>query len=305
MYIGDYLGRRNLYSPDALAIVDAGKSPHWKFSYQQMNDRANRLANWLRDHAGVGEGDRVGIFACDGVEFLDAFFACGKLGATLTCFNWRLHPRELLQLIQDTTPRVMIFSHEFGEKIAQAQPEAPFVNCWLHIEGEPVNGSEHFETILLASPDTPVMNENVTEEDIACLLFTGGTTGLPKAAQISHRQIIWNTLNTVIHDIQHGDVTVNVFPMFHTGGLFVYTLPLMIMGGTTVLTRRFDPEQILNLLQQYQATFYAGVPTMWRADDVPDADHRAELDAGGLKPVAFLHQRRRAAACTVGRKNPR
>ncbi len=264
MYIGDYMGRRSLYSPDALAVVDAGKSPHWRFTYRQMNERANKLANWLRDEAGVRKDDRVGIFAYDGVEFLDALFACGKLGATLTCFNWRLHPVELRQLLHDTRPKVMIFSQEFADKIRLAQTGARFVNGWLHLEGEPVGGSAHYETTLQAASAAAVITESVTEEDIVCLLFTGGTTGLPKAAQISHRQIAWNTLNTVIHDITHGDVTVNVFPMFHTGGLFVYTLPLLIMGGTVVLTRRFDPEQILNLLQEYGATFFGGVPTMYQ-----------------------------------------
>ena len=106
--------------------------------------------------------------------------------------------------------------------------------------------------------------ESVEAEDIVALLFTGGTTGLPKAAQISHRMIAWNTLNTVIHDITHGDTVVNVFPMFHTGGLLVYTLPMMIIGGTVVLTRRFEPEQVLDLLQDYRATFFAGVPTMYQ-----------------------------------------
>ena len=110
----------------------------------------------------------------------------------------------------------------------------------------------------------PVTTENVSEEDIACLIFTGGTSGLPKGAQISHRMIGWNTLNTVIHDLRHGDVTVNTFPLFHTGGLLVYTMPLLILGGTVVLMRRFEPEKLLNLIEQYAATVYAGVPTMYQ-----------------------------------------
>ena len=110
----------------------------------------------------------------------------------------------------------------------------------------------------------PVTTEDVTEEDIACLIFTGGTSGMPKGAQISHRMIGWNTLNTIIHDLRHGDITVNTFPLFHTGGLLVYTTPLLILGGTVVLTRRFDAEQVLNLIQEYAATVYAGVPTMYQ-----------------------------------------
>jgi len=276
MYIGDTLARRAIYSPDRLAVVDAGKAPRPHYTYAQLNERANRFANWLRDVAGITKGDRVGIVAFDGVEFLDAFFACGKLGAILACYNWRMHWRELVQVMDDTTPRVLIFSDEFKDSIAQALPHAPSVTHTLHIEGEGMPGSRHFESALQAAPADPVTTESVTEEDTAALIFTGGTTGMPRGAQISHRMIGWNTLNTVIHDILPGDTTVNIFPMFHTGGLLVYTTPLMIVGGTVVLVRRFDPVLVLDLIQEYKADFFAGVPTMYQmltqAPNWPDAD---------------------------------
>ncbi len=276
MYIGDTLARRAIYSPDRLAVVDAGKAGRPHYTYAQLNERANRFANWLRDVAGITKGDRVGIVAFDGVEFLDAFFACGKLGAILACYNWRMHWRELVQVMDDTTPRVLIFSDEFKDSIAQALPHAPNVTYTLHIEGEGIPGSRHFESALQAAPADPVTTESVTGEDTAALIFTGGTTGVPRGAQISHRMIGWNTLNTVIHDILPGDTTVNVFPMFHTGGLLVYTTPLMIVGGTVVLVRRFDPALVLDLIQEYKADFFAGVPTMYQmltqAPNWPDAD---------------------------------
>ncbi len=281
MYIGDIVGRRAIYSPDQLAIVDAGKDPHWKFTYAQLNERANRFANWLRDEVGVRKGDRIGIVAHDGVEFLDAFFACGKLGAILACYNWRLHWQELLQLMHNTTPKAIIFSQEFNEKVVQATAAAPFVTHKLHIEGEGIPGSQRFETTLQSAPADPVTTPDVEAEDIACLIFTGGTTGLPKAAMVSHRMIAWNTLNTIIHDIRHGDVTVNVFPMFHTGGLLVYTTPMMILGGTVVLTRRFDPAQVLDLIQQYRATFFGGVPTMYQM--LTTAPNWATADLSSLR----------------------
>jgi fatty-acyl-CoA synthase len=264
MYIGDYLGRRALYTPDQLAVVDAGKNPHRTFTYSELNNRANRLANWLRDGAGVQKGDRVAMVAHDGVEYLDAFFACGKLGAILSAMNWRLHWRELAALVEKTTPKVLIYSDEFKEKIAQVAENTGVISQFLHIEGDGIPNSRYFEKTLSDSVLRPVTTEDLTEEDIACLIFTGGTTGLPKAAQISHRMIAWNALNTIIHDLQHGDVTVNTFPLFHTGGLLVYTLPLLILGGTVVLTRRFDAGQVLTLLEEYAATVYAGVPTMYQ-----------------------------------------
>jgi fatty-acyl-CoA synthase len=264
MFVGDILGRRALYSPDQLAVVDAGKNPHRSFTYSELNNRANRLANWLRDGAGIQKGDRVAILASDGVEHLDVFFACGKLGAIHVPLNWRLHWRELLALVQDTQPRVLVYSDDCKDAAASIVRETQQIVHLLHTDGGGIPNSRSLEKTLSDSILRPVTTEDVTEEDIACLIFTGGTTGLPKGAQISHRMIGWNTLNTVIHDLRHGDVTVNTFPLFHTGGLLVYTTPLLVLGGTVILTRRFDPEQVLNLIQEYAATVYAGVPTMYQ-----------------------------------------
>jgi len=136
MYVGDTLGRRALYSPDQLAVVDAGKTPHRTFTYSELNNRANRLANWLRDGAGIQKGDRVAILAYNGVEYLDTFFACGKLGAILVCLNWRLHWREMLQLIEKTAPKVMIYSDEFCEPLRQMMEHDTSVKHLLHIEGK-------------------------------------------------------------------------------------------------------------------------------------------------------------------------
>jgi len=276
MYVGDILGRRALYSPDDLAVVDAGKTPHRSFTYRELNDRANRLANYLKDGVGIQKGDRVAILAHNGVEFLDAFFACGKLGAILTCLNWRLHWREMLALLETTTPKVLIYSDEFKTSVENILDETDFIMQVLHIEGDGINGSRYFEKTLTESILRPVTTEPMHEEDIACLIFTGGTSGLPKAAQISYRMIAWNTLNTIIHDLHHGDITVNTFPLFHTGGLLVYTTPLLILGGTVILTRKFDAKQVLELLEDYGATVYAGVPTMYQmlmqAPNWKDAD---------------------------------
>lgn len=273
MSLGDYAGRRALFSPDALAIVDTASEPHRRFTYAEMNERANRLARWLRDVAGVGKGDRVGMLALDGVAFLDAFFACAKLGAIFSPFNRRLHNRELADLCALTTPKVLLFSSLFKATIESLAAQQPM--ALLHLDGDAVLNSLPYEATLASMP-AQIVAASVEEDDIVCFIFTGGTTGLPKAAQISHKMIGWNTLNTLINDLHHGDITVNVFPMFHTGGLLVYTLPLYIMGGTIVLTQKFDPAQVLTLLQQYQATVFVGVPTMYQllmaAPNWPEAD---------------------------------
>jgi fatty-acyl-CoA synthase len=274
IYIGDYLARRQLYSPEQIAIIDAGKKPEWRLTYRQMNLRANRLANWLRQEAGIKKGDRVAILARDGVEHLDCFFACSKLGAIHTALNWRLHWQELLDILKKTQPKVLIYSDDFKASVVEIQ--SAFVaskdrrltdltiHYYLHIEGEGVCDSQHFENILQDSHPEPVAYWDLEAEDIVALIFTGGTTGTPQAAQVSHRMIAWNTLNTVIHDLTHSDVYLNIFPMFHTGGLFVYTLPQVVFGGTTILVRQFDAAQVLELIEREKVTVFAGVPTMYQ-----------------------------------------
>lgn len=301
MYIGDYLARRALYSPEKLALVDAGKQPPLRLTFQQLNERANRFASWLERVAEIKKGDRVAILARDGVEHLDCFFACGKLGAVHTALNWRLHARELAALVEKTTPRVLLYSSEFQKSAAVIERETAGtphrIGHYLHLEETGIEGSEPFAAILTEASPTPVTCESLTEEDTACLLFTGGTTGLPKGAMISHRMICWNAFNTVIHDLHHDDVYLCVFPLFHAGGLFAYLSSQVIFGNTTILTRQFDPAQVLDLIEREGVTVFAGVPTMYQVMTQAENWARADLKSlrfctsgGAPLPVPVIEQ---------------
>jgi fatty-acyl-CoA synthase len=268
MYIGDYLGRREIYSPDTPAIIDAGKSPELRLTYKEWNRRVNRLANWLRDTVGVGYRDRVAILAQDGIEHLDLFHACSKLGAIHTALNWRLHWRELVAIIEDTQPKAILYSDAFKGSVAEVAKATHGtkgeIRYFLHVDGNGLEGSLSYESTFQSAPDSPVTYEKLDKEDIACLLFTGGTTGLPKGAQISHRQVCWNVLNTVVHDLNHDDIYLCVFPLFHAGGLFAYVSSQVVFGNTTILTRQFDPVQVLELIEREKVTVFAAVPTMYQ-----------------------------------------
>jgi fatty-acyl-CoA synthase len=301
MYIGDYLGRRALYTPERLAIIDAGKNPVLRLTYAGLNDRANRLANWLNDHAAVERGDRVAILARDGVEHLDLLHACSKAGAIHTALNWRMHWREIEGLLSQTRPKAILYSGEFTEAIARlkestdGKPHA--IGCTIHLDGDGVPQSVPYGEVLESGRPDRAACEAVGAEDTLCLLFTGGTTGLPKGAMISHRMIAWNVLNTVIHDITHDDVYLNVFPLFHTGGLFTYTSAQVVLGGTTILLRQFDPSLVLETIERERVTVFAGVPTMYQMmTQAPNWD-RADLSSlrfctsgGAPLPVPVIEQ---------------
>jgi fatty-acyl-CoA synthase len=296
MYIGDYLGRREIYSPDKLAIIDAGKTPELRFTYKEWNERVNKLANFLKKEVGIGYRDRVAILARDGIEHLDLFFACGKLGAIHTALNWRLHWRENLDLLDQTKPKALIYSDDFISAVEEFTKEYPATEFkYLHIEGNGVDGSLHYEATVQKSVNKPVTYEKLDKEDIACLIFTGGTTGLPKGAQISHRQVCWNVLNTVIHDLHHDDIYLCVFPLFHAGGLFAYISSQIVFGNTTILTREFNPEQVLELIEKEGVTVFAAVPTMYQMLTQAPNFSKADLSSlrfctsgGAPLPVALI-----------------
>lgn len=261
MFIGDWMDRGERYFPTNTAVVDVHTGR--RFTYQQMNARANKIASALRQK-GVSRGDRVGILAQNCVEYLDLFFACAKLGAIYVPLNWRLHHEELAPLLDDTGPVALAFGEDFWEAAKALSTKCPQVKHWIHLnQSASINGSVHVEE-LLSGKEEKISNEEINEEDIACLLFTGGTTGRSKGAKISYRMIAWNTLNTVIHELQRGDVTITHTPMFHTGGLFVYTIPLLTLGGTVIITRRWDPELILELMEKEKVSAFFATPTHYQ-----------------------------------------
>lgn len=303
MYIGDYLERRERYTPHKTAIIDVGKTPELRLTFRQCNERANRLANWLRTAAGVGKGDRVAILARDGVEHLDCLYASGKLGAIHTALNWRLHWREQAGICAEVRPKVLLYSDDFRrqvDELATALRATPHpIAHYVHLEGSGIGlePSNSYASVLASSPDTKVTCESLEAEDIAALLFTGGTTGLPKGAMVSHRMICWNVLNTVIHDVTHGDVYLNVFPLFHTGGLFAYLSSQVVFGNTSVLLRQFDPELVLELIQRERVTVFAGVPTMYQLMTQARSWAKADLSSlrfctsgGASLPVPVIEQ---------------
>ncbi len=249
MFVGDWTGRGARFWGERVAIVDVARGEAGRFTYRALDDRANALAGWLRAR-GIGRGDRVAFLGMNGVEVLDAAFACGKLGAIFVPMSWRLPSAELAPLLALTTPAAFLYGPEHAGIVAE-----------LGSPARVVAGTSELEEIVAAPSPPPVGREDGDAEDDFCLLFTGGTTGTPKAARISYRMIAWNTLNLLVHEARAGDVTITHTPMFHTGGLFVYTVPLLSCGGRVVLMRRWDAGQALELLEREGVTIFFAVPT--------------------------------------------
>jgi fatty-acyl-CoA synthase len=261
MGVVDWLGRRAQYTPDREGLVilagaqqagagQPGAEP-WRLTFDQWNRRANQMAHYLVGQ-GVTKGDRVGVLAQNCVEVLDLLFACGKLGAIFVPFNWRLVPLELAPLIADVAPKVIFHGPQF---------EAPALGSI------PLLGLD-----LGAEPECPPPPVAIDLEDPWMILFTGGTTGRSKGAVLSHRQITWNALNTIAGwGLSPDDRVPLLTPFFHTGGLNVFTTPLVHLGGTSILMGPFDPGQLLQVTETERLTAIFMVPTMFQmVMDHPD-----------------------------------
>ncbi len=260
------------FRPQAEAVYDVGTGR--RYTYVTLRQEANAWARRLAA-LGVRPGDRVGVLAFNRAETLALLFACADLGAILFPMNWRLSRAELDYQLQDCTPRVLLVD----EAHQQLLPEALDLDLGPCVDGD----LEEF------GPGSRL-------EDPWMIMYTSGSTGRPKGAMLTHGQLHWNALNTILAcDLGTLHSTLTFTPMFHTGGMNCLTTPLLHRGGRVVLTPGLDAGQALQLIQTERITHLMGVPTIFRmlADhpDFASTDLSSVVDAlcgGATLPLPLL-----------------
>ena len=263
MNAADLLTKRANLTPDREALYDLTSGV--RYTYAELNQRANRAANFLQQTYGVQKGDRVSILAHNSIAYIDLLFGLGKIGAIFAPLNWRLTSRELTYIVNDCRPRVLIVGPEFVSVFNEMQ-DAIRVEHVISLESANLPGAETYEGSLSQASALEPMRPSIDAEDGYCILYTSGTTGRPKGAILPHRQILWNAINTVISwGLSEKDVSPILTPMFHSGGLFVFLVPLFYAGGRIIMTRSFDPDASLKLIAEEQCTVILGVPTLFQA----------------------------------------
>jgi len=265
-WVGAWSEKRARLTPDRVGLVDATTGE--RFTYAALDRRANRASRLLRSH-GIGRGDRVAVVSRNRPELVDLFFAAGKTGAVLAPLSHRLAPPELSALLDRLTPDLLIAESPFLEQTRAALDDADTAApTTLSLEtAENADGPAGTPTFGGVLPDDngPVETPTLLPDDTHLLLHTGGSTGTPKETVLTHRAVVWNSLNTIASwGLRDDDVTPLTFPMFHTGGWNVVTVPVWHMGGTVVLAREFDPGQLLATVEREGATVLVAVPAVLR-----------------------------------------
>lgn len=268
--IGFWSTRRAELSPGRVAVDFEDRA----VTYRELNARANRVASVLRG-SGVGRGDRVAVLSDNRPEYLEAFFACAKLGAILTPVSWRLAEPEIAWQIGDSEPSVMFSASEWSEVARRVHPSATYVFG---------DGGDYEAALASASGDEP--DDPCDFDDPLMILYTSGTTGRPKGATLTHGNFFWANLNMLVSsEIRHDDVSLMFLPMFHIGGWNVNTLAVLLKGGTVVLERQFDPGRVLELIPKKKVTLIMGVPAAYLFMSQQPAFERADLTSVRLMIV--------------------
>jgi fatty-acyl-CoA synthase len=259
-FVTDWLEKRARLTPDRLALIDYASGA--KSTYAEWNARANRTANFLRE-LGIGKGDRVAVYASNCSEYIDLFWAAPKLGAVLQNLNWRLTLHELTGIVESGEPKILVFSDDWRAQAAQLA-----ATC-VSVEHRVAMGAARDGEIALSEreklPDTLGERPDLGLDDPWGIYYTGGTTGLPKGAVLTHGNVTWNSVNTVTSwGIHAGHKAPLQMPFFHIGGPHIFMTAMVHVGATTILCRGFDPDETYDLVENAGISHYVGVPTMFQ-----------------------------------------
>jgi fatty-acyl-CoA synthase len=270
MYQFDWASKWAQYSPEKIAIkeYESGRT----LSYRQLNNAANHLAGKLNREFGLSRGDRIAILAENSPEQFILFTAAQKAGFILVPVNFRLTAREIDFLLTDSQSSLVIVDEKFLGTVNRCS-KAQQLKIWK---------MEVLRKWCDAARDAPCEYANqktIQEDDPVFILYTSGTTGFPKGALYTHKMLFWNSTNTTMRlDLTSDDRTITCLPLFHTGGLNVLSTPFLHRGAYFCLTQKFEPDDLLRLMEAEEITVFMAVPTMLKMMAVSPVFEAANLD---------------------------
>ncbi|MFH1091491.1 MAG: long-chain-fatty-acid--CoA ligase [Pseudomonadota bacterium] len=244
--------------PEKKALIEGDRS----LTYREVLAQVQALAAALEDR-GVGSGDRVALLFPNCIEFCLAYFAVLSLGAVVVPLNNRLAPREFEYIINDSGAETLIVGYQFWDAYGAFKNGLTTVSRVIYAGEAPVDGAE-FWPELMVSGTAPRSRPDLEPDHPACIMYTSGTTGLPKGAVMSHRNIFTNARNCGVHfTYQENDVTLITVPLFHVTGLNSQLVAFFYTGGTCVILRAYNTGEMIRQAERYRVTVLVGVPTMY------------------------------------------
>ncbi len=258
--IGLFLEKRAFLNPAREAFVDGAGT---RLTFAELSERSHRVGNALLA-SGIRPGDRVALLLMNSAEFLESFFAIARIGAVVVPLNWRLVADELTFILEDSGTCALIYGEEFGDVVSdiQGRKDATRIEHWFEVgQGAPTAFATPYQSWReSASGDAPPVGAR--DDDMLYIMYTSGTTGLPKGVVHTHNTAMWGVLTiAVTADLRHGDRYLMALPLFHVGALTPATL-CVYQGVSMIVPRAFDPRQTWELIQSERITTGLAVPAM-------------------------------------------
>ena len=266
LVLGEIPSRNARKYPDREALIFAEKRITWR----QLDERSNRLGNALLAR-GIGRGDKVAVLMRNRPEIIETYFSVAKIGGVSVPINFRLAPREIAHMINNSDSKILIYESYFQDAVEKIKSGLPQVEKFIVLDGGAAPGTERYADLAAGGdPGRPMIW--VDDDDPSFILYTSGTTGLPKGAVMTHKNFVIAAL-TVGMTIYQSATRNNLPPPQHLTSLM--TAPLFHVAaianilryaylGHTVIVREFDVLSVLTTIEKEKVTYYFGVPTMWK-----------------------------------------
>jgi O-succinylbenzoate-CoA ligase len=292
--IGYLLKKRAFMTPQKEAFVGVGSGT--RLDYAQFNRHANRAASALKG-LGVKHGDRVALLLGNTVEYLELFFGIAKLGAVCVPLNVRLTADELAFILKDSGARTLVYGDAWRTIAADLHARgaaATAVQHWVHHGQEADTFASRLGALLAAASDAEPELAGF-DDDALFIMYTSGTTGLPKGAVHTHHTVLWAVMSmAATWDVRQSDRFLIGLPLFHVGALSPAVMAVYA-GMTSVVPAGFDPSGFWKTLEAERVTNSLLVPTqltlMLQAPEKATCQHpdlRWVAVAGAPVPVLLL-----------------
>jgi fatty-acyl-CoA synthase len=266
LVLGETITRNVRKSPDKEALI-YGKT---RLTYRQFNSRINRLANALIN-IGINKGAKVAILSYNCNQFLEAYYALGKIGGVAVPLNFRFHAEELTYMINHSDAEVIILGEPFVHMLKDMKNDLPKVRKYISISDKPVKGMLHYETWIAKYPDDEPL-ARIEDDDPLFIMYTAGTTGRPKGAVITHKNevVMWMlggwyvfTEPNLFDNYRLRDFkSFAVPPIFHLAA-FGFCQFNFFAGTTVVLPEEvFDPASVMLTIQEEKINAIVMIPAM-------------------------------------------
>ncbi len=266
--------------PDRTAMVCGDEAR----TYAQMQERVNRLTSGLQS-LGVGKGDRVAVMAVNSMAYVEAYYASARLGATFVPLNFRAKREEIAYMVNNSRASVLMVGERYLELVADIKPQLETIKHLISMDTK-AEGMTNYEELLAAHEPEEIYTD-VEETDPTIIIYTSGTTALPKGVVLTHLGMsvyVTNTAEPADPSAEDVDVLLVSVPFCHVAGATTM-LSSVWSGRKLVILPQFDPEGWLEAVQTHRVTHSFVVPTMLkRVMDHPEFD---KYELGSLQLLAY------------------